>query len=319
MKRILIIIAPIILILMMVACNSDDDLTPSDPEQSDFPQGTSDYDKEFEDFFKEYGTQVLYKFSENDFRWNVTSYLPFYANEADTAYIRDAWKFIKDNCLSIWSEDFLKKCLPYHLLLASKIYSNSVQYVTTDASGDYVKDTIQVPKNAMYGLNHITFGMVNSQIEHLTTDEKKQLIGDMAFALIGYATSKGILVIPDEFKTLHDKYISHNGESLAYGYGGWGYNGAGCLEYEEDIDYYYDFGLYVKYLVINSKQEFADKYLNDQFDCGTDSTAIDPQTQQTVYVLDHRVRNKYNIVVDYFKNTLNIDLQAIGDSISKIK
>lgn len=42
----------------------------------------------------------------------------------------------------------------------------------------------------MYGLNHLTFGAVNSSLSSLSVAEKKELIGEVAFAITGYATSK---------------------------------------------------------------------------------------------------------------------------------
>lgn len=69
------------------------------------------------------GVQVLYRFAEADFRWNITEYIPYHAVEAETSSIGEGWNFLKENCLSIWSDDFLRKYMPYRILLASEIYS----------------------------------------------------------------------------------------------------------------------------------------------------------------------------------------------------
>ena len=95
------------------------DLTPSEPMSfGEFPQGDATYVWEFVEFYNKYVVQVLYKFSEADFRWNITEYIPYYAIEAESNSIEDGWSFLKENCLSIWSDDFLRKFMPYRILLA---------------------------------------------------------------------------------------------------------------------------------------------------------------------------------------------------------
>ena len=296
--------------LAMASC-SEDKLTPSpekDNELIAFPQGDNTYDKEFEQFYDTYGVQVLYKYTQTDFRWNVTSYLPYTCDLPDDKYIEPSWQFIKNDCLSIWGDDFLKQYLPFRILLSSQIYS------VGDTNGDDKKDTIPLTKTAIYGLNHITFGKVNSSITQMTADEKKQAIGDMAFALIGYATSQGKIEIPSDFTALHNKYGNNTGSGLATPDNPWGYNAAGFFEYLQGMDVYYDFAHYVRQLVMNSQTEFTDKYLNDTFDCGAEWNQATGK-----YDPVHPIRSKYEIVLKYFKEKFGIDLHSIGNKVSEIK
>jgi len=307
MKKLIYII--ICLASVFLCSCGEDALTPSEPMTfTEFPQGNEDYDEEFVAFYEKYGTQVLYKYSDVDFRWSVTSYLPYYSAEADKAYIKEAWTFLKENCLSIWSDDFLKKYLPYRILLGSKIYSLKDTYQTDDEGNKIYQE---IPKDAMYGFNHIAFGAVNNKLTSLTVDKKKELIGEMAFALIGYATSKGKMQIPEKFQTYHDDYINNAGGDYV---GDWGYNRGGILEYREGgMDVYYDFGLFVKYLVIMSKDEFENTFLTDEFD---NATYYDANWNS---YRGYPIKHKYEAVIDYFKNTLGIDLHEIGARISQIR
>ena len=297
------------LLLVGVCSCGEDALTPSEPMGfGEFPQGNASYDREIVEFYDKYGVQVLYRFGETDFRWNITEYIPYYAVEAETSSIGEGWNFLKENCLSIWSDDFLRKYMPYRILLASEIYSLKDTYRYDDEGNKIYQ---KIPKKAMYGLNHLTFGAVNSRLSSLSVEEKKELIGEVAFAIAGYAASKGKIEVPEKFQTYHDDYINNAGGDYE---GEWGYNGGGCLEYRDGgMDYYYDFGLFVKYLVMMSKEEFENRFLTEEFDCGTQYDSVLGNS-----VKGYPIRNKYEAVIEYFQNTLGIDLHEIGARTSQL-
>ena len=126
MKNILFLL--LLMAGIIVACD-EDKLTPSEPQEFyEFPQGDSDYDREFVTFYEKYNTQFLYRYNESDFRRNVTSYIPFYSVPADEAYVEKAYHFIKERCLDTWGEGFYKNILPMRILLSSKIYSVAQKY-----------------------------------------------------------------------------------------------------------------------------------------------------------------------------------------------
>lgn len=114
MKKLLYIIM-LALPLVFWACDNDDVDGPSGSGLSIvFPQGNNDYDREFVSFKEQYGSMVLYKFSNAQFRWAVNEYIPYYGTEAKEADIAKAWGLVKDG-VSVWPEDFVKKCLPYQI------------------------------------------------------------------------------------------------------------------------------------------------------------------------------------------------------------
>ena len=84
---------------------------------------------------------------------------------------------------------------------------------------------------------------MNGRLSSLSVSEKKELIGEIAFAITGYATSKEKMEIPQKFQTYHDDYINNAGGDYV---GDWGYNRGCILEYRDGGMYvYYDFGLFV--------------------------------------------------------------------------
>lgn len=307
MKKLFIIIATLIP-LCFGSCK-EDALTPSEPQQfGEFPQGNGAKDKEIVAFYEKYGTQVLYKYSEVDFRYGMTSMLPYYSEPAQEAAVADGWKFVKEECLSLWGEEFMKKYLPFRILLADKIYSLK-QTWNKDENGNYIYN--KIPKGAMYGFNHIAISGINADLANMTLEQKKNLIGETSFALVGYAASKGNIQIPEEFKALYLKNKNNAGGEQP---GDWGFNKGAFLEYKEGgQDVEYDFGLYVKYLSTMSPEEFATQFLDDSFDNGGDYDA------NWNFIPSHPIKAKSEIVLAYFKNKLGIDLGAMGTKISQMK
>ena len=295
--------------MVFVACSNDDVDGPSNEGLSfDFPQGNNAYDKEFEAFNDKYGTMVLYKFTDAQFRWAFTEYLSYYGTVGDEANVQKGWNLVKES-LSVWPESFLEGKLPFNIMLADSVYRWVSGY---DENWNTIKTKELV--NSCYGYNHIAFGVVNDRVDGNDVETKKQFIGDAAYALIGYATSKNTMEIPESFDTLFTRYKDHYTTSMATNYGSYvneyGYNGAGTLDNSVAVDkytVYHDFALFVKYMVMMSPETFEERFLNDDFDCGGFHNA-----SWTEFTPEHPVRRKYEAVRDYFRDVVGIDLGAIG-------
>jgi len=305
--------------LFLTACDDDDISGGSETtELTEFPQGTNSYDNEFVEFFNTYGTQTLYKFTDADFRWAVTSNIAYYAEQADESKVAKAWSVICDNGLKAWPDDFLKKVLPYRILLASKIWYTANGSWNSETSK---YDKVNVYVNSVYGYNHIAFATDKYGADDLTAEEKRQLVGDVAYALVGYAVSKGLISIPTEYQTLFDTWKNNFGENMGH-LDEWspcctyGYNAAGCLEGMPYNDYsvYREFALYVKYMTMMTDEDFQTNYLNDSFDCGG---IVDWSTYTATD--SHPIKQKYEVVKSYFKDELGIDLSAIGAKTAQIE
>lgn len=302
MKNILFLL--LLMAGVIVACD-EDKLTPSAPQEFyEFPQGDSEYDREFVAFYEKYNTQFLYKYKENDFRWNVTSYIPFYSEPADEAYVEKAYRFIKDRCLNPWGENFYKNILPMRILLASQIYSveQKYDYVWDEETQqwEYKSYNDTTYHASAYGLNHIAFGYTSEKFDELTPEEQLNAVGDLNKSLIGYAASRDKIVIPAEFVEWYDKYRNNVWEGGEYG--------CGFLEYYKDMDVAYDFGLYVKYLTTMSEEAFKAWALSDEVDSSQDWDQASGMYKRT-----YAIANKYKIVLEYFKTKFNIDLHVIGN------
>ena len=233
----------------------------------------------------------------------------------DESNVAIGWSLVKEG-LSVWPESFLQSRMPFHIILADSVYRKVDGY-------DENWNTIKVKKvqNSCYGYNHIAFGVVNNRLDPNDLATRKQMVGDVAYALIGYAVSKNKLEIPESFDTLFTRYKDHYSTSMATKSDSyvneWGYNGAGTLEGSAEIDQYtvyHDFALFVKYMVMMSPETFEEQFLNENFDCGGFH-----DSSWTTFTPEHPVRRKYEAVRDYFKNVVGIDLGAIGTRVEQMQ
>ena len=150
---------------LAVAACSDDDIKPSEDNQLVvFPQGNADYDADIVDIYNMYGTQMLYDYNDEMFRWQITDklgYISTPANQpADKAHIKDAIAFMRRNCFDFYDQDSLKSILPYRIYLASNL-GKIFEYSGTNASGVYVNIKDTIPNiAAVNGYRNICFGIV---------------------------------------------------------------------------------------------------------------------------------------------------------------
>lgn len=296
---------------IFAACDNDDvDGASATGLSIDFPQGNNDYDQEFVTFKEKYGSMVLYKFSDAQFRWAVNEYIPYYGTIAQETCIAKAWSLVKEG-FSVWPDNFVKKCLPYQILLCDSVYSDWSTTKTTQ---------IKKVRNSCSGYNHIAFGLANNRIDADDVKTNREVVGDVAYAMISYAVSKNIISVPESFDTLYTKWEKNYPSYLVNGEissGPWGYNGAGAIDGtakpKTGYTLAHDFASYVKYMVMYSPETFEELFLNDAFDCG--GSTYDANWN---LIPDHRIRQKYVAVRDYFHDVLGIDLSAIGSKVEKM-
>jgi hypothetical protein len=95
------ILYPLILLLMAAGCKKEDAIVPDKivPEYS-LPQGNHPYDTQIVDFHNKYGCYILYKFTEKDFKWNITNNLLYTADQGDENYIAPALDALEINICS---------------------------------------------------------------------------------------------------------------------------------------------------------------------------------------------------------------------------
>ncbi|MCD8186754.1 MAG: hypothetical protein LUD68_10065 [Rikenellaceae bacterium] len=280
-------IAMLFLLAGATAC-SEEKITPEGTDfLTAFPQGNADYDLEFVSFYERYGTQILYRFTETDLRWNVTANIPYLAEEADPLYIEEAYRFLQEELFSYYSDADLTTILPFRILLCSDLILVTQEYGYRE-DGSYGLITVyQSGQAATVGFNHIAFGYANAQLSQLDEVQKEEIRALLHQAVLQWAFAKEKLEIPEQFAALSPT----TSDSYWDGISEWGgYNQFGLLEYIYPPTPAEDFGLYVKYMLLLGEKGFAERFLDPSFD------------------MEGRVAQKKPLVRKYIQERFGMDL-----------
>jgi len=269
------LIYPLIVLLLASGCKKEAKIEPDkfDPEYH-LPQGNHPYDTKIMNFYRDYGSYILYKFNEKDFRWNVTNNISFVADQGDENYIASALDALDTYLFKYYSKDFLQKALPYKILLASRIRAL-----------DQDNNPVETPVNAASTSSQLTFGRAGSSLAGLTAEELKGMKKDLHREFWNQAVGFGKIPLPPVFvvATKYEDVASWNSKN----YGVF----LDPVTYSATV--YSDFIAYINMIVSNTPEELEQSQFLPQ---------NDP---------NGKFKFKYNAIVKYYKETYGVDLQSI--------
>ncbi|MBO4606435.1 MAG: hypothetical protein J5682_00870 [Prevotella sp.] len=271
---------------------SEEEITPSaDNRLVEFPQGNNSYDAEIVQIYQKYGTQMLYRYSDAMFRWQITDQLGYVSRPADEQYVDAAVRFIKNNCFQFYREDSLKAYLPYRIYLARDL-GRLFQYSGLDAAGNNVsiRDTIWHTA-ATNGYANLCFGLACQRLTTLSDDSLRLAKGELNAALLTNAISQGNIRVPTTFTK---EEVSNVNWSNYVG----SYNTYGLLEYLDAKTFTaaQDFVVFLKYLIAYPKEMFDERYTIKTFDTSG------------------RIARKAKAAKDWMLSEYGIDLEAMAEA-----
>lgn len=154
----------LLIALLLTSCNKKAEIQPIEIQPLyTVPQGNHPYDKTIVDFHRDYGCYILYRFTEKDFKWNITGNIPYTAVQGDESYIEPALAALDKYLLKFYPASFLKKALPYKIILASSIQSTSnLKFFNTVST-----------------YSHLAFGHAGSTLAGLTEAQLKILRAEL--------------------------------------------------------------------------------------------------------------------------------------------
>ena len=271
----------------IISCNKDRKLVVKDTPNVFYtlPQGHQAYDDSIVKFYNKYKCFILYKFSVEDYNYNITGPVTrsLDMKVADTLQIANSLRFLDKNFFGVYPDIFLESTLPFKILLASRIKVLDV----TDAKVIY-----QGLYNVYSGLNYVALGVVNDSLMLLNGHELDSTRGRLNAAFFKQGIAKGAITLPPDFSAQTDySKIGPIGNTIArYPYG---------LLYTESVtdrfDAVGDLLAYIDIITSTDESTLEDTWF---------SPAID---------INGLYRKKYNIVTSYYKQTYNVDLQEIGN------
>jgi hypothetical protein len=261
---------------VLLACNKEAALTPSVPENIQLlPQGNNSYDDSIMASYTRYTTYILYRFNQLDFGYNHIEIRKDSAFNANPAYISPVLRLLHEHLFNFLPEDFLKKTMPYKILLASYIGKGQTRdakgFATTYAS--------------------LTIGWTDSTLNSINTPALlKQFRVNLIRFYMERAYRARAITIPLGFALLEPNgYASLNSVALK--------NQNGIIEPTGTaLSLHTDFLGYVQAIATRSATDLENTYFHPNVD------------------VKGMYRKKYNTVVNYFKSVFGFDLQALGNT-----
>lgn len=261
---------------MLFSCKEEIEIIPDvvEPEYN-LPQGNHSYDARIVDFYKENSCYILYKFSNKDFRWNITRQISFVADQADEAMVGQSLDFLEDKLFRFYTKDFLKKSLPYKILLASRIRA-------LEGSLN-APDTIAAPVAATYTISNLAFGHCNNKLLTLTDPEIYKIKNDLHSIFWQSAVSGGRIEMPPLFVNATNYLNVYSFNIKTHG----------VIKYGNGFSINTDFSDYIELITTHTLAELESTLflkINDP---------------------NGRYRFKYDAIINYYKSNYQIDLQKI--------
>lgn len=271
----------------LFSCGKEKTLSPNDPPVFySLPQGDHPYDDSIVAFNKKYGSYILYKFTQQDFAYDLTSYLPSLAANANEAYVQQTLTFFRTQCLDFYPETFLKKTLPLRIILAAHLD-------TITSRNGKPSDTSRSLTGFTAGHNMMAIGWADSTLQQRTPEQLRQTKGYMNRCYFQQALLSGALMIPDIFMKLGPA----GGYQFVTGY----QPQKGMIEATSSEDNgrlpsaTWDFLCYINAITSHTKAEL-------------DATILSPSVD-----VNGKIQEKYDALVNYYKMQYGVDLQAIGN------
>lgn len=296
-------------VVILPACKKEAALTASEGNIGYVvPQGSNSYDTTIVNFYKKYSTYLLYKFTGKDTYWTPTGWKNAYtdtANAAHTgyvvsqgtgAYITKQLALINKLWFSYYSDNFLKAFLPSKIMLCSTVDSGYLAYVFTPV----FKATLATKSvAAWYNYDNICVNNGRAVVDSMSARDSITYMAKVNLIFIQSIEGRNATSPTSDFAsaTNYSATISSTATQFAAGILFTYYNGPTAIK---------DWGLYMEAMVSCSETKLNKSTAN------TDATfsGILNATKDANGI----IRKRYNIIRNYFINTYNVDLQAIGNA-----
>lgn len=284
-------------VLVATGCYKENNPEPSpEPEaiygKYTLPQGNHDYDPEISEIYKKYGTLLLYRFEDKDFWWAVSEDIRWKYQEgngvvsgyeaapADENYVGQQMELIKSKFLNYFPESFLKRALPLKILLTS--YLN---YVPNQ--DNYPTDGDRQFRNVYWGLDYLGVNWGNEKILTMTAAERNTFKSEICYILLENFYKKTRENAVDFFSvSSYASGVSNTPEN-------------GFIDGEVGNNPDKDWLSFIKAITSTPYDDMV-----------ADGGILHPWVDT-----DGKIRRKYDIMTGFFKQTYQIDLQAIGNDV----
>lgn len=281
-------------LVLWVSCYDEDALTPTETSEFNYtlPQGNHDYDTKIVSWFDRCGFYILYKYDPRDVYWSIRHWLEpgvtelsgskFKIEPADEEYVGGLLDVLERRFLNFYPDTLLQRCMPLKVLFGSNL-----------------KDDFYGKQNVRFGLDFMLLDGADKDFQLRPPHQIDLLKDTMNLSFMDYLTTREKVVKPEEFfevSSYREESVSAE-EMYSKGYIVTPYGKKNKNN---------DWNEYLKAIIKNPYT-----YLSAEPEDGDISFKGILHEKKDVKKL---IVQKYNIIIQYFKQEYNIDLQKIGDS-----
>jgi hypothetical protein len=297
--------------LCATACKKEGALTAT-PDETGYsvPQGTMPYDTTILNLYNKYGTYFLYRFTDKDTYWTPTGWknstmdstgvwsTGYLVTTADTGYVTKQLALVNKLWFAYYSEAFLKKYLPAKIMLCASIDSVYTSFLYNPTR--YIKNTKSV--GAWFNYDNICVNYGNSAINSMTSSDSTKFLAKVNLIFMQNITGRNLTAPTNAFSSIPTYATTFASQALAYAQG--------------IITVYYntrspqlDWNAYIEAMITRSETNLNKSTAN------TDMTYLG--ILNVTKDSGGKIRQRYNIIRNYFITNYGVDLQAIGNAADK--
>lgn len=298
------------LVLSLTACyKKDGEITATETNIGyTVPQGNHDYDNYIVQFYNKYGKYLLYDFTDKDVYWTPTGWKNAKISlggiwttgpevvKADTAYVSNQLKLMDTTWFKYYSDRFIKDFLPVKIMLGKSVDSVYVTILSLSPI-TYGKGVTSVA--AWYNYDNISVNYGNSTAATLTPAQVKKIGAKIHLVFMQSIKERNLVAATANFAAIANYGTSYTTQALAYAQGI-------IYPYNSTPNANLDWAYFMQAMV--SMNETSLKT----------STAATNTTfwgiLNATKDVNGRIRQRYNMVRNYYIEKYGVDLQAIGNT-----
>jgi hypothetical protein len=297
--------------LFVTGCKKEAALTASEDNQGYLlPQGYHSYDTSILDWFNKYHSYFLYRFTDKDTYWTPTGWknatplasgawiTGYEVTQADENYINRQLALINKGWFSFYNDGFLKKFLPAKIMLCASI--DSIYSTTLFNPTRSVKNVKSV--GAWFNYDNICVNYGNAGVTTMTGKDSLAFAAKSNLIFIQSIYGRNLTPATNDFTAVANYNGTFNSQAMAYAQGI-------ITNFVNTRSPQLDWNAYLEAMVSRSEANLNKSTVN------TDQTSLGMlnATKDT----NGKIRQRYNIIRNYFINNYGVDLQAIGNAVDK--
>ncbi|OCX52058.1 hypothetical protein BEL04_11165 [Mucilaginibacter sp. PPCGB 2223] len=301
------------MLLLFQSCKKEAALVASDQNIGyTVPQGNHPYDKTIVDFYSKYGVYLLYKFSDKDTYWTPlgwknsvlstttanfwsTGYLATQADTTSSDYITRQLVVLNKLWFGFYSDKFLKQFLPVKIMLCNTVDSVYSKVVSFGPPITYARVDTYV--GAWYNYDNLCVGYGNSSAATMAQKDSIAFAKKVNFIFMQSIITRNLSAPTADFTAITNYGVTYTSTATAYT--------AGIIAPYSGVTSQLDWAQYMQAMVTCTEATLNKSQANTI----SSFTGILNVTKDT----NGKIRQRYNIVRNYFINNYGVDLQAIGN------